>query len=603
MLNVIINGKRAVLKKNISFEYVAENRRFTKSDSYTLEITFPLKDCIQNLEIFGMINRKDAEIKSMVFDCEMIDKSFHKKGSAIITEFSESEIKCQFLEGRSGSKLTSPIADVYINELDIASPSTSKEEISPLNAWSKYNDYVALPWVNNESGNIQNKIEYDEEYKWSSDTYGLSWMPYLTFVIKQICASVGYSCNISSIEEDSRLRYLLICNALPQQWFVPEVARALPHWTIEEFFEKLENFLFGEFEIDHIMKSIKYITPEELFDNANIIEITSDINEFSAEVFISESECSAMDASNIKYKESEHIWQKFYDCNGAVKRLWESDMVLEFENITELILQIQDKFWIMENGHRNMNLHKLYYIKNIKKYFCAGCFWEDPESKAKFMGLRNVNEFGEKVVSEDKDAKTIELEFVPACIDFTDGTYGFTLFNSPGSFSENSKSYNAYQSLEEMMNAPDTSTSDETSGGNHRGSGGAQDVISEDEFNMEKQEYYDRIFIGWWDGSIQFNKMNPFPNISEVLAVNINQVIINDFSLSIASDDSPFVKYSKNIDTTVRYNINFLTENLPSPRSIYLIKGKRYVCEKLTATMTERGMSSLVKGVFWRLKD
>lgn len=40
-MEIRINGKRAMLKKSTSFEYVAENRLFSGSDGYTLSITFP----------------------------------------------------------------------------------------------------------------------------------------------------------------------------------------------------------------------------------------------------------------------------------------------------------------------------------------------------------------------------------------------------------------------------------------------------------------------------------------------------------------------------------------------------------------------------------
>ena len=60
-MKIIINGKDAVLKKGTSFEFVAENRSFTGSDSYTLSITFPLRGCPENIAIFGYINRTDID--------------------------------------------------------------------------------------------------------------------------------------------------------------------------------------------------------------------------------------------------------------------------------------------------------------------------------------------------------------------------------------------------------------------------------------------------------------------------------------------------------------------------------------------------------------
>ncbi len=56
-----INGQQSALKKDSSIEYVSENRIFTDADDYSMEIELPLADCPQNLDIFGMITRKDVD--------------------------------------------------------------------------------------------------------------------------------------------------------------------------------------------------------------------------------------------------------------------------------------------------------------------------------------------------------------------------------------------------------------------------------------------------------------------------------------------------------------------------------------------------------------
>ena len=70
-MGIIINGQQACLKRNTSFEYISENSLFTGSDSYTLTITFPLKDCPQNIAIFGHLNRKDVALENLLLDCEI----------------------------------------------------------------------------------------------------------------------------------------------------------------------------------------------------------------------------------------------------------------------------------------------------------------------------------------------------------------------------------------------------------------------------------------------------------------------------------------------------------------------------------------------------
>ena len=64
-MEIIINGQQASLKKNTSFEYISENPLFTGSDSYTLTITFPLKDCPQNINIPREMQRIDRFVEAL----------------------------------------------------------------------------------------------------------------------------------------------------------------------------------------------------------------------------------------------------------------------------------------------------------------------------------------------------------------------------------------------------------------------------------------------------------------------------------------------------------------------------------------------------------
>lgn len=85
-MTIIINNKPAMLKRGSSFEFISENRFFTDADSYTLSITFPLRGCKQNIDIFGHINRKDHDLDRLLLDCEIHDRNFHSYGSVSIVE-------------------------------------------------------------------------------------------------------------------------------------------------------------------------------------------------------------------------------------------------------------------------------------------------------------------------------------------------------------------------------------------------------------------------------------------------------------------------------------------------------------------------------------
>lgn len=57
------------------------------------------------------------------------------------------------------------------------------------------------------------------------------------------------------------------------------------------------------------------------------------------------------------------------------------------------------------------------------------------------------------------------------------------------------------------------------------------------------------------------------------------------------------------IDTKQKTTFKFLSDTIPNPRAMFLIRGKRYLCEKVTATFTENGMSQLIKGIFWPIAE
>ena len=193
-MEIIINGQQAYLKKNTSFEYISENPLFTGSDSYTLTITFPLKDCPQNIRIFGHLHRQDVEKNKVVFDCDIRDKDFFKSGTIVITQIAEVEVKTQFLEGRSEQNFDDTFDDVYLNQLNLGYPDAEERKPSSMDAQTAWNvgypvrKWVALPWVNNTSGNLQNAVEKDSngKFQWASDLRTLTFQPYLLHILNKM---------------------------------------------------------------------------------------------------------------------------------------------------------------------------------------------------------------------------------------------------------------------------------------------------------------------------------------------------------------------------------------------------------------------------------
>ena len=605
-MQIYINGKVAALKKGTTFEYVSENRLFSGSDGYTLTITFPLRGCPENIAIFGHINRADVAAQKVIFDCELRDKGFYKFGSITITEISETEVKTQFLEGRSEQNFDNTFDKIFINEIDLGEPSyLLPSNITPSNAWNpEYSGckWVALPWVNDYSGNIQNLAEYIVDdaaqhrghYAWNTDECrGLSWQPYLLYITKKICEAVGYTADFSKWEEEEEYKYLLICNTLPYSWYMPGFANALPHWTVEEYFEKLELFLGGEFDFDHRGKRITFSFTQATLAAKHPISLENVIEEHSTEVKVDEDRCEYLESKNLVYKDCDNIMWKFYSCDWFIKS-WQN-RVVRYDSMRELL--DANKWLATWNGssQRGSNRDKLLYAADCDAYFVVRAVsrkvvrYDSIFKRLVFeykCRLQPVNLFGGRIVNADEDAEQVEIEFVPAWIDETEEKYGRVLFLSFSSFDEDIHTTGEDEEQYPFLNT--TSLYALAAGEKEK-----------------KTEYYDRIYIGWYDGSNYYQGTGlPYPNVEDiVIADDWSNFNYAHFSLRLNDSRVKRGQIIHSINPKMRSSFKFLADNIPDVRSVFLIRGKRFICEKVTAIFSENGMSQLLKGVFYPIKD
>ena len=610
-MQIYVDNKLVALKKGTSFEYVAENRLFSGSDGYTLTITFPLKDCPQNIAIFGHINRADIVAQKVIFDCEIRDKGFYKFGSITITEISETEVKTQFLEGRSEQNFDDTFDKIFINELDLGSASDANDS-TPSNAWNpRLNQMkcVALPWVNDYSGNIQNLADYIVDdavqkkghYEWSKECRGRSWQPYLLYITKKICEVSGYTYNFSKWEEKEEYKYLLICNTLPYAWETGGFARALPHWSVAEYFEKLELFLGGEFKIDHRARTVDFAFTADTLASLTPVKLYDIIDEHTVEVTVEDDKCEYQEAKNLVYKECDHEMWKFYSCDWFVNA-WQHSVV-RYATMTELLKA--NKGFSNWNGSnmRGSNMNKLLYAEDIDAYFIMRSLSKTlvrkndgwmPNIYSYKMELRPINLFGGRIVNDSEDADEVEIEFVPAWIDETEDKYGRLLFLSFSGYDETDSTSTSIRvdpaerkkeidaTLYQPMPIQSLKAGEQT----------------------KKAEYYDRIYIGWWDGAMSTDGKLPHPYAEDVeIAEDWSNYRNVHFSLRINNRNLNRRRVIHQINPKKKATFKFLSATIPNPRAVYNIRGKKYLCEKITATFTEQGMSQLLKGIFYPIED
>lgn len=626
-MNIIVDGRSAVLKEGASFDYISENRLFNSRDGYTLNISFPLKDCPQNRDIFGHINRLDVAKENLQFECSIVDSRISLFGTLFVTKVSEVEIECQFAEGRCAQTVTDPFDEVSIVDLDLGSaPSSAYSDITPAQAWKSIDagaSEVALPWINEGSPTVPNNwVKYASgSYSWESENDAMSWQPYLIVIAKRICDAIGYDYDFSEWE-DSPMRHLIICNTLPGAWEMPQYAKVLPDWTVSEFFARLELLMMCEFDFDHKAASVRMRFSKSAIAEIDPVKIDELVDSYNVDLSRDDNvQCEYLASKRLAYKSCSHSMWCYYSCDWYVKS---SKRIIEYETLAELIEKNKRKvdhaadyshvLWgepVPEDESRR-TVHELLYAADVDTYFVFRAIGYEYIGQDKYgvhyqlrYVLQPVNVFGSGSVEDDSTA-TEEIEFVPVCImdtyvrkahnkGFDDR--GFMMFLSPAAYNESDSDDLVIEDEESADESSDPLAS--------YNQPGPASKIAEGE-TEKNPSYYDEIYVAFWDGSIPVAGKTPYPIIDGLSMVSQDWVSLSrpGLSMRIAGNQTDTLQSElPQIDPTQKFKFSWIDSTIPNPRAIFNIRGKRYLCEKITATFTESGMSQLLKGEFYPLLE
>lgn len=596
-MNIIVENKEAVLKKGTSFEYISENRFFTGADSYTLSITFPLKGCSENLAIFGHINRKDADFSKFLLSCEIHDRSFHAYGALSVVEINEREVKTQFLSGRSVQNFSSDLDDTFINEIPIGpmwvEACNNVNYHCAIPGSTNYTGHISLPWVNNSSGNMQNQVNYmrseDIWFYQRTDPEvapDLTCQYYLLYVLEKVLEHVNYSCDLSQLY-NTAYKFLVIFNTFPRAWEVENYEMALPHWTIMEFLEQIEYFTHGTFVIDTHKRNVVFNFNRNININQKEIVLENVVDTHQIEITDPEDmDEKYIEQKNLKYQVADHQMQKFYNCDwflntyGYVFYLTYADLKADVQNNLSLVGVIPNR-----NPYK-----RLLYAADIYTTFVLQCYRinhnSDPKKTTHFFRLLPVNQFCPRYDEKYyENTKVEEMGIVPVCIDHTSDTYGDCVFLECGSYGD-VEDFDSNQSF-------------------------AVNMLAEGE-KEQKKEYFDKLYVGYWDGRgpTERSSFLPIPWIDNIYMDHLSNIHMNaptpqmDFSMRLRNNRNKNSRLTHEVGERIKYTFKFISTNgiIPDVQSVFIIHGKRYLAEKITATFSENGMSQLLKMVAYRIR-
>lgn len=673
MTTLYLNGKRAVVDERQALKLVRENTYFTKSGTYTYNISLPI--CPENIAIFGMLSRKDVNKNEVAYNARLVVKNRDVvNGTATVTNISEDEIKVQLLGGNSELNFYNKNENRYIDELplgtwyDVAGVTSSdltmrsmaerirsqfNSDVSSVGIEAAYKnlcnkiwnentkeapvDWVALPCVNENFDVTCNNFgikTYSDNNGNSKrcpainnlDKVYLSAQPYLVQMIERVFNHLGYPVQENCLRDNEFFMHLVIVTANNRS----AIARALPHWTVAQFIEEIENLFGVVFLINESTKKTLIKSRGDYFKD-NIEYIDNILDEYS--VSMETDETTDIANANVGYAEVTDVYDRIDDDIREAAKVDttydnEADLAYGLQNLVTKLSQDRG------NGQTSTGLlkHKGTIFKVCGHSYIIELYDHvDAQGRTYTNHARTIaiDEFANLINIEGKKDVDIELKICPAK-SINDGTVDF--YNADGSLSYTKPCFH----LVKPDNTDPAGIENETNiyiagliSGETEKVDTKEDIMSiclydggmakraETDYNdgypsslltqVENFLFYPAGYIkDQWQANTYTGGGTIQKFAYESLALNIDSTYrtVIGHKYTFRTFYSEVFKKLKKIDTQVKYCFKFITDRMDLPvNSTFIIRNKKFVCEKLEYNIKADGVSELVTGYFYELEE
>ena len=660
MITLHIDGKPVITKSGTTIKLVRENPLFTESGDYTFDITLQLAGCTKNQRAFGLRHRPEVRLddlcgKRMPFVLQTT--VLRIDGTAVVTSVNQEEAKVQLLAGASNlnvSATTPHGTDVYIDELDLGKAyekeapdaypdddgdryiGDSKHTLSPrdkLRNWvhiaaldsqiygsANVTDCVVFPvWSSADDGfaNARGLMEnfvagtktaegyrYPITSSFASDDEGLVFaaQPYLVVIIERVLKALGYSVERNDIR-DTWMKDIFVANTRSEYKF----ANIMPHWTVREFLDEVRRFfgvsiLVPKSGVAEIIRRANYYNAA-----SSIISLTEVSDEHSADIDDDEDGGKNISTANVDYERPDTD-----DMLRLPDEVWENAIVEVFSSETIL------RRWAAQN------------IPEDKRETSAWLLVDEDQGHT-FAYLRN---------KQNDEYHLVQVDCCPPLIR-GEGQYsgkgrdiGITLRIVPAMMEWRPITYIAYTKKDlgydirvekDCMPVPTLVSSDTLCKINETYSVDA--AINSDSSSQENttDERPDVLRVALNPGEkwhyvaaegntlgpekadlpvplgIAYCKQNDGYYIPIIGAGNKDQFnLTNKVSPSIRAEA---IETGYHIDTRCLHCFSFTDNCSIDVASVFLIRNRRYVCQKIEYEIDEDGVRPMKRGYFYELNQ
>ena len=642
MIDLTINGMPAIPKKDTSIKLTLVNQYFDTSSSFSFDIELPL-NIAENRKIFGNINRSDVTQSKVELPAKLLcDNNEIIVGTASITQIDDEVVKIQLLGDGKATLSVFDEEDTYIDEMNLGNwytryfgggenlKGSSFTMIDPILKTLQLNSYdewknllfnsacVAYPILNTEAETICNeycarmhdnnvtRFEYafstpDSASRNGNPQVKFAIQPFVWYMAKVIAEACGYTLNESDnyLHTNEFYRMIFIANANINI----ECNKCLPHWTIKEWWSQIEKTFGVAVRFDNYSKMAQIYQRDSYINTSKTFFADNIIDEFSVSL---EDDATYDDImlQNVGYAETDNFSKDSF----FPEELIEFSYSKKFETFEEF------HNYLETFNHNNENSWQ--YIFEVEG---RNFIWKDTGTLLEVNMLRN------RIADDKKSDVDVELKFIPCS--FTTAivnVFDAQIDSTNGGYQDNKLDTKEVKILSRPDRANFSWYTKESELSAKKSINLTEWIFGTAEI-PEKEESFDVCYIAIHNPNLGDNHVTrhghfiyPRALLYEVETITENNHL--DFSRreyrdkgyslglnpiegqrNLASETIGINKL--NIDTSIKYCFKFISDKLPNPNDTFIIKNKKYLCDKLEITFTDNGLDKLMTGYFFAIED
>lgn len=622
MITCIINGHKAYPISTSSIKVTYANQYVTDDGEYTYDITFPM-NILENRVIFKNVSR--LEVKKNVAkydDCKLFCNSqLIMSGVGTILSVNEKEIKLQVVGGKSRIKFNDRMTKHYIDEIPFGT--ADKPGYNVEKGWSqgikdlqKIKDIYRLDEDKSQFLGVEGKwcfvpvrdetndmianfvgVDRTKQFIGYNAPYimNLAVQPNLMHIFRKVVEFEGYTLKRNDFD-CKPWNLLYIASAYKTR----ELCKALPHWSSYTFIEEFRKLFNATIVFDDILKTCSVINASEL-TTADSIEVEP-MDEYTTD-YDEDGSFSTSSTANLEYNlgnsanrdNYEVITKKVFDNFEIVHSKELMGANKQFASTTLSWSEKQKRQTIIEN----FGSYYVYMVdENDNKSWKPAGIWSPlirDSSSDDFVDL-NISPAAQVVENINFKSGLMEDKFYERRC----------LLSIPNDKESDSKEYDvdddgySYTSVQDALD-------DESALDN-----------SEDE-----QECMNIFFIlpgrvqstdgsttklSWVGEKSRWPQFLTDYRINQGFRLGIAHFEDSHFSLSLCMKSEygttslgTLHANGLKIDNKNCMEVKFKSDDIPDPSKIYIIRNKRFVCEKIEMEVKDDAIEPVYTGYFYML--